>query len=101
MTKPAKTPKPSRAQLESKIAALEAQLLSTVINAASEITALAKKDYTASAMIVTIKGLDGRELLKPVGINDGLSKETLAALHADIIRTYGLKTAYPPAALKA
>lgn len=51
---------------------------------------------TASACIVTLTGLGGRQLVEPFAIRDGLSAATIAALRADIARTYALTTLLKP-----
>ena len=42
----------------------------------------------ASGVIITLTVLGGREILGPVLIRDGLSKETIEALKADFVRSY-------------
>lgn len=48
----------------------------------------------ASAVIVHIVALGGRELVEPVAISDGLSADTIAAIKRDIARSYHLSLAY-------
>ena len=49
-----------------------------------------------SGVIVHLKVLGGRDVTFPFMISDGLSKETIEALRADIRRTYNLKTDFKP-----
>lgn len=48
---------------------------------------LANKDFKASAVIINITALDGKQLIGDVAIKDGLSKDTIASLIKDIERT--------------
>ena len=41
-----------------------------------------------SGVIITMTVLGGRELFAPVMVSGGLSKETIAALKADLVRSY-------------
>ena len=49
-----------------------------------------------SGLILSITVLGGREPFDPVMIRDGLSKETIAALKADLVRSYNLAIAFKP-----
>lgn len=50
----------------------------------------------ASAAILTITGLGGRVIVAPVAIRDGLSAATIAAIKADLQRSYDLATLMQP-----
>lgn len=50
----------------------------------------------ASGVVLTLTALGGREICEPVLIRDGLSKETIAALRADLQRSFELATLYKP-----
>lgn len=54
------------------------------------------KNLMGSAVIVTLTGIGGREICNPVLIRDGLSEETLAALKADLVRSYEVAVAFKP-----
>lgn len=49
-----------------------------------------------SGVLVTMHALGGRELICPVVIRDGLSEATIAALRADLARSYALAVAFKP-----
>ena len=50
----------------------------------------------ASGVILTLTVLGGRELVPPVMIRDGLSHELIAALRADLLRSYELANLFKP-----
>ena len=81
-----KPKKPSRADLERKIKELTAQLPSTYHFANGTIDATER--LMGSAVILELTGLGGKQMIVPVAIRDGLSPETIAALRADIARSY-------------
>jgi hypothetical protein len=86
----------TKATLERKIKELEAQLSATYHFADANLKQVASKNYTGSAVIVEITALGGCEVLQPVAIRDGLSKETITALRADIARSYELAIMFKP-----
>lgn len=90
-----KPEKKSRDQLERQIFELQAQLAHVYHFADAEL-AKAGDCLTGSAVIVHLTVLGGREITKPFAIRDGLSKETIEALKADIRRSYGLCTTFKP-----
>lgn len=78
----------TKAQLERQVKELEAQLAHSYHFASQELFAMSKRDYRASAVIVEVTGLGGAQILRAVAIRDGLSKETITALHNDVARSY-------------
>lgn len=88
----------TRAQLERKVVELEAQLASTYHFADANLRNAVKKSYMGSAVIVEITVLGGGTVMCPVAIRDGLSPETIAALRADIMRSWEGATAFRPSA---
>lgn len=44
--------------------------------------------YMGSGLIITITALGGREIVAPTMICNGLSKETINALQADLLRSW-------------
>lgn len=81
--------KPSRAELERKIAELKAQLPYVYRKALSG-EGIGKAGHThlmASGAMLRLTALGGRELFEPVLILDGLSDETITAIRADIARS--------------
>lgn len=73
------------AQLERHIYDLEAQFPHTLRNARRDIVNAGDKLH-ASACIVSITALGGRQITPPFAIRDGLSADCIAALRADIDR---------------
>ena len=57
---------------------------------------LSTDHLTASGLVLSITVLGGREPFAPVLIRDGLSKETIAALKADLARSYNAAIAFKP-----
>lgn len=90
-----KKPKTTKAQLQRKVLELEAQLASTYHFAAATLPKCGDV-LMASGVLVQLSGLGGRELVVPFVIKDGLSASTIAALHADILRSYDLATMFKP-----
>lgn len=86
------TKKPSKAKAEAavlrrKVAELEAQLSSSYHFASVTLNDAADK-MQGGAVILRLTALGGRELIVPVAIKNGLSAESVAALRADIARSY-------------
>lgn len=74
---------------------LRAQLASAAGNA---FDALPKaSDFHASAVILHITALGGREVVAPVAIRDGLSQKAVEALQEDLRRSFELATMVSPA----
>lgn len=57
---------------------------------------LSTDHLAASGLILSITMLGGREPFSPVLIMDGLSKETIAALKADLVRSYNKAIEFKP-----
>ena len=71
--------------LEKKIEALEAQLVSTRSFAIKYAKDMAKKNFFGSGIILEIKSLGGKQLLgNPVMVANGLSKETWEHIIKDL-----------------
>lgn len=51
---------------------------------------------TGSGVVLTLTVLGGRKICEPVLIRDGLSKETITALKADLVRSFELATLFKP-----
>ena len=81
--------KPTISDLLRKIKDLEAQ---SATNARTALHNIDKADdrLMASAVIVTLTALGGREIVAPFAIRDGFSPETIKCLKADIERTMQL-----------
>lgn len=98
MSKVSKPAKKTRAQLERQIHELESQLTFRYHAAYNEIDKAVTDRMMGSAVVLTLTALGGREIINPVAIRDGLSKETIAAIKADLIRSYELATLFKPKA---
>ena len=57
---------------------------------------LSTNHLAASGLILSITVLGGKEAFDPVMIRDGLSEETIAALKADLVRSYNLAISLKP-----
>lgn len=90
-----KKSKTTKAQLQRKVLELEAQLASTYHFAAATLPTCGEA-LMASGVLVQLTALGGRELVIPFVVKDGLSASTIAALHADILRSYELATMFKP-----
>lgn len=90
-----KKPK-SRADLEREIKELKGQLANAYYIAANAIHKASVDHLMASGAVLSISALGGREIIDSVVIRDGLSKETIAAIRADLKRSYDLATLHKP-----
>ena len=79
--------KPTYAQLKRQVLELEAQSIWNLKNARREIKKTGENNFKASACIISITALGGREVVNAFAIRDGLSKETIDAIIKDIERT--------------
>lgn len=90
----------TRATLRRKIKELEAQLSATLHFADIGIQSADMKRTMGSAVIISMHYLGGKEVCPTFAIRDGLSSETIAAIRADIRRSYELATMFKPAPAK-
>lgn len=88
----------TRKELERENMELRAQLAHRYASACSEISKASTDHLTASAVILTLTALGGREIVTPIAIRDGLSKDTIAAIKADLIRSHEQAVAVKPKA---
>lgn len=88
--------KPTKQELRQKILELEAQLVHRYHFAARTIDKAGTKSLIGSGVIISLVALGGREIIEPVCIRDGLSDETIAAIKADIARSYEIATMFKP-----
>jgi hypothetical protein len=96
----AKSKTKTRADLLRENMELRAQLAHGYHNAAYYLPKAGQKHMTASGVILTLTALGGREIVPPVMIFDGLSDETISAIHADLIRSYERATEQKPKGAK-
>lgn len=85
------------ADLRQRVSDLEAQIASRAAFAFDEVEGAGEK-LMASAAILEIRALGGRQIVAPVAIRDGLSREAISALKADLRRSYELATSKKPKA---
>lgn len=90
-----KIKKPSYADLARKVLELQAQAPCTGRLALKTIDKASDDHMMASAVIVTVTALGGREIVSPFAIRDGLSKATIDAIKADILKTMALDRITP------
>lgn len=83
---PSVKPKVTKADLLRKIGELEAQSI-TNLKAASKDIGKAGVTLSASAVVITVYGLGGRQITPHFAICDGLSDETIKCLKEDIKRS--------------
>lgn len=97
--KSTKQNKQSRADLERKVRELKAQLAFTYHNASLTI-GRAGDSHMGSGVLVQLHSLGGKEITPPFVVRDGLSQETINALHADIVRSWEIATMFKPKGAK-
>lgn len=88
---------PTKADLARKVLELESSLASSYHFAAHDLHK-AGSCLMASGVLVQLTAIGGRELVLPFMVKDGLSDATIAALRADIVRSFELSTAFKPKA---
>lgn len=96
--KPKQTKAARIAELERKLREAEAGAAHVYHFASVTVDKASTDHLMASGVILTLTVLGGREIFSPVLIRDGLSKETIAAIKADLVRSYELATMYKPKA---
>lgn len=84
------------AELQRKLKESEALQTCTYHFAATELKRLSVERCTGSAVIMELTLLGGKKKVGPVAIRDGLSPETIAAIHADLSRSYALAVEFKP-----
>ena len=76
------------AQLERRNKELEAQLVFQHHFASKYLDKMGIDRCMGSAVILELTVLGGKETVGPVAIRNGLSPETIAAIRADLVRSY-------------
>ncbi len=94
MTKQTKKPKPTKQQLLRRVLELESQMAHTYHFANATLDKTSTKYLMASGVLLQLTGIGGKDLINPVMIKDGLSDETIAAIRADLKRSYDLAVAF-------
>jgi len=95
-TKATKPVKPTRAELERKLAEALASQVHVYGFASREINKGSTEHMMASGVILTLTALGGREIINPVLIRDGLSNETIEAIRRDLTRSYEAALMFKP-----
>lgn len=90
-----KAKRKTKADLEREVMELKAQMASAYHFATATLDK-AGDNLMASGALLRINALGGREIIPPVLIRDGLSKASIDALRADMIRSYDLATMFKP-----
>ena len=90
------TKKPTKAQLQRKVLELEAQLIHVYHFAAKNLDRVGTDRPHGSGVILQLSFIGGAEPFAPVMIRNGLSRETINALKADLIRSYEDATVFKP-----
>lgn len=95
-----KNQKQSKAQriveLERQLKEAKAHQIHTHHFASIELERFGIDKMTGSGVILKLSALGGKTLLTPVMISDGLSAETIAAIKADLVRSYNKMTEFKP-----
>ena len=87
-TKPTLNKAAQIASLNRRVVELLGQLSSTYTSAYRALDKTGVDHLTASGVMVTLTALGGRQLAEPFCLRGGLSEATIAALKADIKRSY-------------
>ncbi|MEJ5084958.1 hypothetical protein [Brucella pseudogrignonensis] len=93
-----KKAKQTKADLRRKVTELTAQLASTYHFADAELHK--SGGLMGSGVLLQLTALGGREIINPVVIRDGLSPATIAAIRADIERSFETAIAFKPGKAK-
>lgn len=93
-----KKPKETKAQLRWKLKAAEAQQIHN--HHFADVNLAKLTGFEGSAVILEIHALGGKALIPAVAIRNGLSPETIAAIRADLRRSYEYATEFKPVGVK-
>ena len=95
-----KTEKKTKAQriaeLEQKLEEAEAYHIYRHHFASTALDRFSTDKLMGSGVVLSLTLVGGKELFKPVLICNGLSKETIAALKADLVRSFNYATEMKP-----
>lgn len=96
MTKNTKPAKRTRAQLLRDVLELESQLAHRYHFADSELHKAGTGPRMGSGVLLQLSAVGGKDIINPVMIKDGLSDATIAAIRADLQRSYDLAVMFKP-----
>jgi hypothetical protein len=88
--------KDTKATLRLKLQHMQAQLAHTYHFADAALGKTSQKHFMASGVVLQLTANNGKEVIPPVMIKDGLSDETIAAIRADLARSYSLAIMFKP-----
>lgn len=95
-----KTEKKTKAQriaeLEQKLEEAKAHHIYRHHFASKDLDKFSTDKLMGSGVVLSLTLVGGRELFEPVMIRNGLSKETIAALKADLVRSFNYATELKP-----
>lgn len=89
------------AELERKLIEANALQVHQHHFASAELDKVSTDKLHASAVILTLTTLGGRVTIGPVAIRQGLSAETIAAIRADLVRSYEDAIVFKPKGAQA
>ena len=84
------------AELEQKLEEVEAYHIYRHHFASKALDRFSTDKLMGSGVVLSLTLLGGKELFEPVMICNGLSKETIAALKADLVRSFNYATELKP-----
>ena len=88
-------------ELENKLRGAEAYQVHKLHFASYALDKLSTDTMYGSGVIINITSLSGKQLVDPTVISDGLSPETIAALQADMRRSFEKRTESKPKGMTA
>ena len=88
-------------ELENKLRSAEAYQVHKLHFASYALDKLSTDRMYGSGVIISITSLSGKPLVDPTVISDGLSPETIAALQADMRRSFEKRTESKPKGMTA
>lgn len=83
-------------ELENKLRSAEAYQVHKLHFASYALDKVSTDRMGGSGVIISITYLSGKPIVDPTMISDGLSPETIAALQADMRRSFGERTELKP-----
>ena len=89
------------AELENKLRSAEAYQVHKLHFASYALDKLSTDMMGGSGVIISITYLSGKPIVDPTVISDGLSPETIAALQADMRRSFEKRTELKPKGMTA
>lgn len=90
----------TKAQLRLRLKHMEAQLAHAYHFADAYLKKTGTDRMMASGVVLELTANNGEALIPPVMIKDGLSNETIAAIRADLARSYELAVQFKPSGVK-